>query len=125
MAVATGGSWPISTRDPRDRARVAGKARFIAALRAVASHVFDDAARQGDNYFFIPALGDIAESPTSIWSSTRPPIRWPTQRSPRGGEAAIDSHAAIVGDALRAHGSPSAEARASQLAYHTLYLFRS
>jgi len=104
---------------------LAGKARFIAALRAVASHVFDDAARQGDNYFFIPALGrhrGVAHFYLEQYATADPVADAALARVV--GEAAIDSHAAIVGDALRAHGSPSAEARASQLAYHTLYLFQ-
>jgi coproporphyrinogen III oxidase len=40
------------------------------------------------------------------------------------GEAAIDTHAAIVSDALRSCGPATADDRRLQLAYHTLYLFQ-
>lgn len=104
---------------------LAGKARFVAALRAAAPTVFDEAVRQGDHYFFIPALGrhrGVAHFYLEQYATADTGADAALARAV--GEAAIDGHAAIVGDALRAHGPASAEERASQLAYHTLYLFQ-
>jgi coproporphyrinogen III oxidase len=102
---------------------LAGKARFIAALRAGAPAVFDEAARQGDRYFFIPALDrhrGVAHFYLEQYATADPAADAALAQAV--GEAAIDTHAAIVGEAVRAPASD--EDRRSQLAYHTLYLFQ-
>lgn len=103
----------------------AAKARFIAALRAAAPSVHDDAARRGDSYFHIPALGGhrgVAHFYLEQYATDEPASD--AALAHRVGEAAIDTHAAIVGDALRSSGPASADDRQLQLAYHTLYLFQ-
>jgi coproporphyrinogen III oxidase len=104
---------------------VAATARFISALRTTAPAVFDAAARQGDTYFFIPAVDrprGVAHFYLEQYATTDPVADAALARNVA--EAAIDTHAEIVGDALRTSGPATAEARASQLAYHTLYLFQ-
>lgn len=100
-------------------------ARFIAALRAAAPAVYDDAARQGDNYFYIPALGrhrGVAHFYLEQFASADPIAD--TALAKAVAEVAIDTHAAIVGDALHASGPASSDDQRRQLAYHTLYLFQ-
>jgi coproporphyrinogen III oxidase len=104
---------------------LAGQARFVAALRAAAPAVYAEAARQGESYFFIPALGrhrGVAHFYLEQYATAD--LAADAALAQAVGEAAIDSHAAIVGDALRAHMSTSADDRQRQLAYHTLYLFQ-
>ena len=99
--------------------------RFITALRAAAPAVFDSAAQQGNAYFSIPALArhrGVAHFYLEQYATSDREGDAALARAV--GEAAIDTHAMIVADALRTHGEPSPEERAAQLAYHTLYLFQ-
>jgi coproporphyrinogen III oxidase len=101
------------------------KARFVAALRAAAPAVHDEAARQGGNYFYIPALDrhrGVAHFYLEQYATADPAAD--AALATAVGEAAIDTYAAIVGEALRTHGPPSDTDRQLQLAYHTLYLFQ-
>jgi coproporphyrinogen III oxidase len=97
--------------------------RFIDALRAAAPVVFDEAARQGDHYFYIPALGrhrGVAHFYLEQYATADHAADAALARAVA--EAAIDTHAAIVAEALN---EPVSDAdRAAQLAYHTLYLFQ-
>lgn len=104
---------------------LAGKTRFLTALRTAAPHVFEEAARQGDAYFFIPALDrhrGVAHFYLEQYATADLQADMALARAVA--EAAIDTHAAIVGDALRDAGPGDAAARQGQLAYHTLYLFQ-
>ncbi len=99
--------------------------RFSAALRAVAPALFADAARQGDQYFFIPALGrhrGISHFYLEQYATADDDADRALARDVAA--AAIDTHAAIVADARRTHGPASDDERARQLAYHTLYFFQ-
>ena len=103
----------------------AATARFVGALRDAAPAVFDAAARQGDTYFSIPALGrcrGVAHFYLEQYATADRDADAALARAV--GEAAIDTHAGIVADALRTHGAPSPEECSAQLAYHTLYLFQ-
>lgn len=103
----------------------AARARFIDALRSAAPAVFDDAAQQGDRYFYIPALDrhrGVAHFYLEQYATGDADADTALARTVA--EAAIDSHAAIVADALGAAPPPDAAARADQLAYHTVYLFQ-
>ena len=98
---------------------------FAAALRQAAQETFEEAVRQGDRYFFIPALnrhrgiihfyledyysGDFADD---------------CGLAIRVGEAAIDAYAAILRHAIKDAPEPSDDQQAAQLAYHTLYFFQ-
>jgi coproporphyrinogen III oxidase len=99
--------------------------RFRAALRAAAGATYDHAARQGDRYFTIPALDrhrGVAHFYLEQYATDDAAADLALARAV--GAAAIDTHAAIVGEALRGHGPPTDEERARQLAYHTLYFFQ-
>jgi coproporphyrinogen III oxidase len=104
---------------------LAARDTFSAALRAAAPAIYTEAARQGDQYFFIPALGRhrgvshfyLEQYATADRDADR-------ALAEAVGAAAIDTHAAIVADALRTHSEPTAAERARQLAYHTLYFFQ-
>jgi len=101
----------------------AAKERFTSALRAAAPAVYDQAARQGDNYFFIPALDrhrGVAHFYLEQYATGDAAAD--AALAARVGEAAIDTYAAIVADAPRS--APSADEKQQQLAYHTLYLFQ-
>lgn len=119
------GYWRVMADLNPSIPREADAQRFAAALRAAAPAHYDAAAAQGDRYFEIPALarhrgithfyleafdtGDLAHD---------------AALAERVIDAAIDTYAAIVADALRGRGPASADERAQQLAYHTLYLFQ-
>lgn len=99
------------------------KQRFIDALRGAAPETFDEAARQGDHYFHIPALDrhrGVAHFYLEQYATADRDADTALARSVA--EAAIDTHAAIVAEALEV--VPDAAAREAQLAYHTLYLFQ-
>lgn len=116
------GYWRVMADLNPAIADVAAGQRFADALRAAAPTVYDDGARQGDRYFFIPALDrhrGIAHFYLEQFVADDAPAI-----ARAIGEAAIDTHAALVGEALRAHGPASDADRARQLAYHTLYLFQ-
>lgn len=103
----------------------AGRARFLAALEDVAAPVFATATRQGDAYFFIPALDrhrGVAHFYLEQYATSEPDADLALARAV--GETAIDSHAAIVAEALRTRGPATDAERAQQLAYHTLYFFQ-
>ncbi len=99
------------------------KQRFIDALRGAAPATFDEAARQGDHYFYIPALDrhrGVAHFYLEQYATADHDAD--TALARRVAEVAIDTHAAIVAEALEVPAD--AAAREAQLAYHTLYLFQ-
>jgi coproporphyrinogen III oxidase len=99
--------------------------RFVAALQAAAPDRFDEAAGQGDRYFFIPALGrhrGVAHFYLENFSTGDFEADLALAR--RVGEVAIDSYVQILEDAIRDVPQPTEEERAAQLAYHTLYFFQ-
>lgn len=106
-------------------AALAAKERFNAALQAAAPEIYAEAARQGDSYFWIPALDrHRGVSHFYLEQYATADLAADTALATRVAEAAIDTHAAIVADALRTAGPASDDDRALQRAYHTLYLFQ-
>ncbi|HET9621584.1 MAG TPA: coproporphyrinogen III oxidase [Kofleriaceae bacterium] len=98
---------------------------FVARLQAAAPGVFAEAAAQGDRYFWIPALGrhrGVAHFYLEDYHTDRLADDAALARAVGG--AAIDTYAELVRGALAAHGAPTADERARQLAYHTAYLFQ-
>lgn len=116
------GSWRLmadlnpSHEDPQE------KARFEAALEQVAPEWFQTARAQGDRYFFIPALGRRrGQSHFYLERFTTGDFEADRTFAERFVGAVTGTYA----DFLRAvHPEPTAEERARQLAYHTLYLFQ-
>jgi len=105
-------------------ARVA-RERFGAALQAAAPAVYADAAQRGERYFFIPAL-DRHRGVSHFYLEQYATADADADRAMAGAvaEAAIDVHAAIVGEALGSLRRVAEDDRARQLAYHTLYFFQ-
>ncbi len=100
-------------------------ATFAAALRAAAPALDAQAHAQGDRYFWIPALGRhrgvthfyLEDHATGEAAADAALAR-------RVGEAATTTYARLLGAALRRATPVTADDRARQLAYHTLYLFQ-
>ncbi|MCA9705828.1 MAG: coproporphyrinogen III oxidase [Myxococcales bacterium] len=98
---------------------------FGRMLREAAPEQYEHAAAQGDRYFYIPALerhrgvshfyleGYRTDDPAADEALVR-----------RVGEAAIDHYCALLPRALERHPDVTAEDRARQLEYHTIYLFQ-
>lgn len=98
---------------------------FVDRLRAVAPGVFAEAAAQGDRYFWIPTLGrhrGVAHFYLEDYHTDR--LADDAALARAVGETTIETYAGLVRAALAAHGAPTADERARQLAYHTLYLFQ-
>lgn len=103
----------------------ADKKQFAEKLRQAAPEQYDEAAAQGDSYFYIPALGRhrgvihfYLENYFSGDFSTD------LNMAKTVGEAAIDTYCDILSDALETRTSPTAENRNKQIDYHTLYFFQ-
>ncbi len=100
-------------------------ATFVARLQAVAPEVYAEAAAQGDRYFWIPALGrhrGVAHFYLESYRTAR--IEDDAALARSVGDTTIDTYAELVRAALAAHGAPTPDERARQLAYHTTYLFQ-
>jgi coproporphyrinogen III oxidase len=103
----------------------AATAVFVARLRDAAPSVFDDAAAQGDRYFWIPALGrhrGVAHFYLEGYHTGR--FEQDAALARTVGDTAIDTYAGLVRAALAASPAPTAAERAAQLAYHTTYVFQ-
>ncbi|VGO11655.1 Oxygen-dependent coproporphyrinogen-III oxidase [Pontiella desulfatans] len=103
----------------------ADKQRFIHALNAAAPEQFAEAVEQGGRYFFIPALGrhrGIAHFYLENFNTGD--FETDHALAQRVGEAAIETYAGILSDAVRVAAPPAEEDLAAQLAYHTLYFFQ-
>jgi len=82
-------------------------------------------AREGGGSFLIPLLGrPRGTSHVYLEQHATADAAEDLDLARAVATAAIDTHAAIVAAALAAHGAPTADERARQLAYHTLYLFQ-
>jgi len=99
--------------------------RFEAAMREVAPGHYDEAREQGDAYFFIPAL-DRHRGVTHFYLEgfASGALEADRELAQRFGEAVIDRYVELLDAALDAAEPASDEARAAQLAYHTVYLFQ-
>jgi len=107
---------------------------YAGALRELAPSLYEEAAAQGDRYFFIPAL-ERCRGATHFYlegyASDDP--RADLDLARHFGEVGIDRYLALLEEALalaegesegESGGEPSADQRARQLAYHTLYLYQ-
>ncbi len=99
--------------------------RFRAALKAAVPAHYAAAAAQGDRYFHIPALGrhrGVAHFYLEGFDSGD--FAADRARAERLGRAVIETYGALLDESYAAHGAPTADEKAAQLAYHTLYLFQ-
>jgi len=101
------------------------KDRFEIAMKEAAPAQFEEAARQGDRYFYIPALqrhrGVTHFYLESYQTGSREADRDLAQQF---GESVIDAYLTILNEALAVYPDFDENDRAAQLAYHTLYLFQ-
>lgn len=100
-------------------------AQFLAALQAAVPAYYDEAVAQGDRYFFIPVLGrhrGVAHFYLENFNTGDAEADFALAQTV--GETVINSYLDILADALNSVAEPTAEQRARQLAYHTLYFFQ-
>jgi coproporphyrinogen III oxidase len=103
----------------------AATATFVASLRAAAPDVYAQASAQGDRYFWIPALGrhrGVAHFYLEGYRTGQFDADAALARSV--GDTTIDTYAGVLRAVLGAYPEPTERERASQLAYHTTYLFQ-
>lgn len=98
--------------------------RFIASLRAAAPSQYEHAAAQGDRYFHVPVLGRHRGVTHFYLEGHHTDFDADAALARTVGETTIDSYCGILSDALRERTRVTADDRAAQLAYHTLYLFQ-
>ena len=99
--------------------------RFERRLREAAPDQYVEAAAEGDRYFYIPALDrrrGVSHFYLEGYSGQSFEGDCALARSVA--DAAIDTYADLLRDALVRHPDVCPEDRARQLAYHTLYFFQ-
>jgi coproporphyrinogen III oxidase len=99
--------------------------RFAAALRKAAPDVWSEAREQGDQYFFIPALGrhrGVVHFYLEQWNSGV--FDADAELARRLGETTVDAYTSMLAEVMTSATEPTREQRAEQLAYHTLYFFQ-
>lgn len=100
-------------------------ALFSEALREVTGPLYDDAAAQGDRYFWIPALErHRGVSHFYLEQYTSGSEKEDVALAIAFGRRVADVYAKILNDALFAAPQPTEEQRSAQLAYHTLYFLQ-
>jgi coproporphyrinogen III oxidase len=117
------GTWRIMADLNPSLEATGPKEAFEAALRQAAPAQYDAASREGERYFFIPALGrhrGVSHFYREGYSSGDRVADLALARSV--GLSIIDCYLKILAAARDADASD--EDRARQLAYHTLYLFQ-
>ncbi len=100
------------------------RVQFEEALRHAAGSLYADGAEQGDRYFAIPALHrhrGVSHFYLEQYRSSDP--KADQAFAERFGRTMIDAYAGLLSSGKR-FGAPTAAERASQLAYHTVYLFQ-
>jgi coproporphyrinogen III oxidase len=101
------------------------RAQFVDKLKQAAPKQYDEAAVQGDCYFYIPVLGrhrGVAHFYLENYFSDD--FNSDLELAKTVGEAAIDTYCDILSSALETRTLPTDEHRNKQLDYHTLYLFQ-
>jgi coproporphyrinogen III oxidase len=122
---AGNGYWRIMADLNPSLPNPGSKERFIEALRQAASEEFEDAAGQGDRYFFIPALGrhrGVAHFYLENFNTGDFEADLILAR--RVAKAAIDTYVQLLEDSTTEVFQPLENGLAAQLAYHTLYFFQ-
>lgn len=101
------------------------RARFETILRNAAPTLYDQAAAEGDRYFMIPALGrtrGVCHFYLEGYATDDPSADFALAQ--RIAERVIDGYTALMRSVLVTAAEPTAEQKATQLAYHTLYFFQ-
>lgn len=98
---------------------------FSRLMREAAPNQYQEAAAQGDRYFFIPALNrhrGVTHFYLESYCSDDPDAD--RELAEKFGTAVIDGYVDVLAQASNDHPDFEAADRAEQLAYHTLYLFQ-
>jgi coproporphyrinogen III oxidase len=101
------------------------KEAFDRTLQGLLGHHYEEAKKQGDRYFTIPALGRT-RGVSHIYLEGFSSGNFEADRAlaQRVGEGVIDRYMMIVSAQLEQSRKITQEQREKQLAYHTLYLFQ-
>lgn len=103
----------------------ADKELFAEKLRRAAPKQYDEAAAQGDSYFYIPVLGrHRGVTHFYLENYFSGDFNIDLNMAKTVGEAAIDAYCDILTAALETRSFPTDENRNKQLDYHTLYFFQ-
>lgn len=98
---------------------------FEQCMRAAAPEQYEEAAAQGDRYFYIPALQrHRGVSHFYLESYATDNTAADREFAELFGKTVIDGYLEILQSALSNYPDADEQARAGQLAYHTLYLFQ-
>lgn len=98
---------------------------FAEALATAAPEHIQRGRSQGDKYFFIPSLGRHRGTVHFYLEGHASDSRAADLAlANRFGDTVIDTYCTIVDRALVNHQAPTAEERARQLAYHSLYFLQ-
>ena len=98
---------------------------FVEAMRTAAPAQYEEASAQGDQYFFIPALGrhrGVTHFYLESYFTDNPEAD--RALADTFGKAVIDSYLSILTSASSDYPDYDTEAKSTQIAYHTLYLFQ-
>ena len=100
-------------------------ARFQDCLRTVAGETYEEAAAQGDRYFYIPALDRHRGAAHFYLENYNSGDEAADHKMARSlGESVIDLYLKFLKESIEANPSPSEVSKKDQLAYHTLYFFQ-
>lgn len=99
--------------------------QFEQCMKETAPEQYEDAAAQGDRYFYIPALGRH-RGVTHFYLESYATENAAADRDFANvfGKSVIDCYLEILQAALATYPDADDAARSEQLAYHTLYLFQ-
>jgi coproporphyrinogen III oxidase len=103
----------------------ADTAAFEQMLQTATGPLFTEGKAQGENYFYIPALGrhrGVAHYYLEDYSSDNADADYALARN--FGDRLIETYGAIVDGALKNQASVSEAARRQQLEYHSLYFLQ-
>ena len=119
------GYWRVMADLNPSNEHDADKELFVEKLKQAAPKQYDEAAVQGDCYFYIPVLGrHRGVTHFYLENYFSDDFNLDLELAKTVGEAAIDTYCDILSSALETRSLPTAENRNKQLDYHTLYLFQ-
>jgi len=119
------GYWRVMADLNPSNEDLADKEQFADKLRLSAPEQYQEAAAQGDNYFYIPVLErhrGVTHFYLENFSSGDFSID--INMAKTVGETAIDTYCSILFSALETRTEPTEENSKKQLDYHTLYFFQ-
>ena len=120
-----GGYWRIMADLNPSVLHEAYRDQFVHCMRQAAPSQYEEAAAQGDRYFYIPALGrHRGATHFYLESYATENVEADRAFAELFGKRVIDSYLEILQSALATYPDVDAAAKAEQLAYHTLYMFQ-